>query len=76
MGKLVIYLALNGVPVLTVNLLSGLLLYLATRDDMDRRPGIRFLNAAVQFKEQIGNVPPAEYEMMYYRQLEESAMVA
>ena len=26
--------------------------------------------------EPIGNVPPAEYEMMYYRQLEESAMVA
>jgi len=24
----------------------------------------------------IGNVPPAEFEMMYYRQLEESAMVA
>ena len=26
--------------------------------------------------EPIGDVPPAEYEMMYYRQLEESAMVA
>ena len=26
--------------------------------------------------ELIGDVPPAEYEMMYYRQLEESAMVA
>ena len=26
--------------------------------------------------EPIGHVPPAEYEMMYYRQLEESAMVA
>ena len=26
--------------------------------------------------EPIGNVPPAEYEMMYYRQHEESAMVA
>ena len=26
--------------------------------------------------EPIGNIPPAEYEMMYYRQLEESAMVA
>jgi hypothetical protein len=52
--KLVIYLALNAVPVLTVNLLSGLLIYLAIRDDRDRRPGIRFLNAAVQFKEQIG----------------------
>lgn len=26
--------------------------------------------------ESIGDVPPAEYEMMYYRQLEESAMVA
>ena len=26
--------------------------------------------------EPIGNVPPAEYEMMYYRQLKESAMVA
>jgi len=26
--------------------------------------------------EPIGNVPPVEYEMMYYRQLEESAMVA
>ncbi len=26
--------------------------------------------------EPIGNVPPTEYEMMYYRQLEESAMVA
>jgi transposase InsO family protein len=26
--------------------------------------------------EPIGNVPPAEYEMMYYRQLEESTMVA
>ena len=26
--------------------------------------------------EPIGNVPPAEYGMMYYRQLEESAMVA
>ena len=24
----------------------------------------------------VGSVPPAEYEMMYYRQLEESAMVA
>jgi transposase InsO family protein len=26
--------------------------------------------------EPIGDIPPAEYEMMYYRQLEESAMVA
>ena len=26
--------------------------------------------------EPIGDVPPAEYEMMYYRQLEESAMMA
>ena len=26
--------------------------------------------------EPISDVPPAEYEMMYYRQLEESAMVA
>ena len=26
--------------------------------------------------EPIGDVPPAEFEMMYYRQLEESAMVA
>jgi len=26
--------------------------------------------------EPIGDVPPAEYEMMYYRQLEESTMVA
>jgi transposase InsO family protein len=26
--------------------------------------------------EPIGNVPPAEFEMAYYRQLEESAMVA
>ena len=26
--------------------------------------------------EPIGDGPPAEYEMMYYRQLEESAMVA
>ena len=26
--------------------------------------------------EPIGNVPPAEFEIMYYRQLEESAMVA
>ena len=26
--------------------------------------------------EPIGDVPPAEYEMMHYRQLEESAMVA
>ncbi len=29
-----------------------------------------------QLLEPIGNVPPAEYEMMYYRQLEESTMVA
>jgi transposase InsO family protein len=26
--------------------------------------------------ESIGNIPPAEFEMEYYRQLEESAMVA
>jgi len=26
--------------------------------------------------EPIGNIPPAEFEMNYYRQLEESAMVA
>ena len=26
--------------------------------------------------EPIGNIPPAEYEMMYYQQIEESAMVA
>ena len=26
--------------------------------------------------EPIGDIPPAEYETMYYRQLEESAMVA
>ena len=26
--------------------------------------------------EPIGNIPPAEFEMKYYRQLEESAMVA
>jgi len=26
--------------------------------------------------ESIGNIPPSEYEMMYYQQLEESAMVA
>ncbi len=26
--------------------------------------------------ETVGNIPPAEYEMIYYRQLKESAMVA
>ena len=26
--------------------------------------------------EPIGNIPPAEYEMMYYQQIEESAKVA
>ena len=26
--------------------------------------------------EPIGDIPPAEYEMMYYRQIEESTMVA
>ena len=29
-----------------------------------------------QLLEPIGDIPPAEYETMYYRQLEESAMVA
>ena len=39
-------------------------------------PAERTIPPTRRLLEPISDVPPAEYEMMYYRQLEDSAMVA